>query len=1754
MENLRKARKPIRGSLTKTITEAGALLAAEIQDLNDLYFYHEKLDEIFAKLSAKDELILDQMLEDAYTDEDYQVECNDIEQYRDKYRRIVLRIDNISREKTQSKDGDSTASIVTQTKKKTYKLPKIELRKFSGEAIDWLSWWNQFSKINEDEELHVSDKFEYLVQCLEKGSRAFDLVDSYPRTNENYPKAVAALKHRFGRDEMLVELYVRELQKLVINNVSSRDGQKLSNMFDKLESHLRALESIGVTSANYAAMLYPMVESSIPEEILRAWKRSPSAIVNWNQVEANDNRPQKTKLDLLMDFLRVEVENEEAIALARQGFGTTTSKKKKDKGTKQEDEDVPTAAGLFSGKGSKCVFCEGNHLSADCITAQSMSLSMKKQKLKAKQCCFFCLSPGHHFLKCKLKVQCPLCKKRHPIILCSELPDNKIDGSGKTTSNNEIAKTACTAKVQIGDVPLQTLLVRIRGFNKTRVVRIILDCGNQRSYIRKSTVKALDLKANGQECLKKTLFGGITTKTEQHNKFEIKLEAMSSKTWKSFNVLDTNEICSQIENIQGGDWLEELKRKNINLNDLNTDQTVVEILIGNDYYGQLLTGRVEHLENGLTAIETVFGWTLSGRICQSESSAMLVTTLLCKEFTLSDLWDLETIGIRDPVETLSRQQREEATKKHFLKTVQRNQDGRYRVNLPWKEGMNELPSNKTIAERRLITTTVKLQSLGKYEAYEEIFNAWLGEGIIEEVPESEYDAVSYYLPHHAVFKPQSITTPIRPVFDASCKSNRSPSLNQCLEKGPNLLDTIPSIMLRFRLGLIGVISDIRKAYLMIDVREEDRNFLRFLWWKDPAKRTLKIFRHNRVVFGINSSSFLLGATIEHHLDQVQEEDVPVAKKLLKSLYVDNSITSVNSVEELQAFKNTATRIMSDAKMDLRQWEFSLTTETEMLEVNSNKVIASVLGMKWDKKADTIGLDFDEEIFPEKITKRNVLSCLQKIYDPLGLFCPVLMTPKLLIQQSFVGKIKWDEELDDESKMNFKKWFEELSPLKSIWIPRNITNRSIDETKWQVHLFCDASKLGYAATVFLRSVCNDNISVTIIQAKSRVAPLKKMTIPRLELLSCSIGSRLVNSIKAAIEFQIPFYYWTDSTTALAWINRNDDWGTFVGNRVKEICSITNVQNWRHVPGRINPADLPSRGCTASELQALRWWEGPDWLRKPESDWPISNEKANEELVQQEKRKGVVKCMLSKEVGESWYCQQSSYLDNVRIIGFMLRFFENCRSKNSTIGFMKPLSVSEIKRAEERIWLMIQRETLPNENVIEGLRVQRCEKGLIRVKTKLVYRKDSESFRYPVLLPESHPIVDQLIIETHRMHCHAGIQFLMSKLREQVWIIKSRKTIRRVLSKCKNCLRFTSKKVEVYPAPLPYDRVNDNYVFQVTGVDLAGPLFLKDKSKTWVVLFTCAVYRCVYLELVSSLSTHTFLLALQRFVKRKARPTTIYSDNATNFRGSDNAFNLIDWEEVEKVATTKRIEWKFNPPASPWWGGWWERLIRIIKDLLKRTLGKSKLNYEELMTILTEVEAIINERPLTYVTEDGEDLIPLTPLMFLQENTDIEFPEVDMNLGDKLRIRYKYQKKLKEELRSRFRSEYLSALVQRGNDPKGKSLKVGDIVLIGDDNKKRLNWPMGRVIEIMPGKDEHSRVARVKTSKNVLTRPFQRLYPLEISSDESVRNIIEVRKQNKSPRSTTKIVKNSQSKEVENKIEVTTRSGRKVNKPDRLGSFV
>ncbi|XP_011163680.2 uncharacterized protein LOC105198611 [Solenopsis invicta] len=380
-----------------------------------------------------------------------------------------------------------------------------------------------------------------------------------------------------------------------------------------------------------------------------------------------------------------------------------------------------------------------------------------------------------------------------------------------------------------------------------------------------------------------------------------------------------------------------------------------------------------------------------------------------------------------------------------------------------------------------------------------------------------------------------------------------------------------------------------------------------------------------------------------------------------------------------------------------------------------------------------------------------------------------------------------------------------------------------------------------------------------------------------------------------------------------------------------------------------------------------------------------------------------------------------------------------------------------------------------------------------------------------------MVKKLIEYTHQQLKHAGTQVVMNNLRETFWILTCRTAVRFVINSCWTCRRYKVKRAETIPGCLPKERVKEANVFEVLGIDYIGPLFLKKGQKAWICLFTCAIYRAIHLELTTSLSTEAFLQALRRFIARRGKPSVIYTDNGTNFVGARNLLKRIDWEKVKQFTTSQKIDWRLNPPSAAWWGGWWERLVRIVKDLLKRTLKKACLFYEEMNTVLCDIEAVINSRPLTYLAEDTTQLRALTPIMFVQEiprNDVSDLDKIDVNLNKRIR----YCQKLRDELRQRFQSEYLGQLSRQNAKNSNASIKVGDIVL-----------------------DNIIRVAKVKTATGELIRLIQRLYPLEVT-EETEQSLDEAdQTEDNEHEPTTQTVSRA----------VRTRSGRCVRAPERYG---
>lgn len=385
------------------------------------------------------------------------------------------------------------------------------------------------------------------------------------------------------------------------------------------------------------------------------------------------------------------------------------------------------------------------------------------------------------------------------------------------------------------------------------------------------------------------------------------------------------------------------------------------------------------------------------------------------------------------------------------------------------------------------------------------------------------------------------------------------------------------------------------------------------------------------------------------------------------------------------------------------------------------------------------------------------------------------------------------------------------------------------------------------------------------------------------------------------------------------------------------------------------------------------------------------------------------------------------------------------------------------------------------------------------------------KYPIILhPKSH-FTTVLADHFQKCYLHAGPQLLHSLIRRQYWIPTARKVIRSRIHQCVTCHRLRVTNFKPFMSTLPASRFEQGRAFLNVGVDFAGPFLIKEStrrkantSKAYVCLFICMSTKAVHLELVSQLTTDAFIACLERFMARRGVPTRIFSDNATNFVGADRRLKEL-WNHFRKPSTQERIteycniketEWNFIPPASPHFGGLWEAGVKSMKAHLVRVLHERCLTFEELYTIIANIEAILNSRPLCPLSTSVDDIDALTPGHFLIGGPLVATQELDITDVPVNRLtRWQLVKRSIQDIWQRWRLEYLNSLQQRVKwRSHTKNVTPGTLVLVKEPRIPPRCWPAARIVETYPGKDGVVRIVKLKTSTGEYVRPVVQLAPL------------------------------------------------------------
>ena len=1117
----------------------------------------------------------------------------------------------------------------------------------------------------------------------------------------------------------------------------------------------------------------------------------------------------------------------------------------------------------------------------------------------------------------------------------------------------------------------------------------------------------------------------------------------------------------------------------------------LDIIIGEDYYDAIVIGQPVTLTEDLKATLTIFGWMLHGNTnhysVHANSACVLRATV---QEQLTEFWNLEHLGVS------AHELNNRDLERDIRTSLSHDVCGRYVVEWPWKpQARQHLASNKILCERRLQKLIARMSD-EEYEAYDSHIQELKSDGYIERIQQDV--TPECYLPHRGIVKSSSATTKLRIVYDASAKSAGMLSLNDALEKGPNLLPMLWGILLRFRVGRVAVVGDLEKAFLQISLQESERNVCCFLW-KPPDGHVIS-YRLTRVFFGATSSPFLLQVVLKHHLE-TETVEKEVANTLRRNLYVDDAVNSVNSEAEAKEFWLKSVQIFNRGGFNLRKLQTNAKTLQSCVQ---DEPVHKVLGISWNTENDELVPLAEYKPVVKRTTKREVASLMAGIYDPLGLIAPVVTPLKCLLQDLWKHKIAWDVLLDDFHQQRLSKILSDMMDCESVTVPRwmntNIQDCSQDIS---VHVFVDASSRAYAAVTYLCVKFNTDAVITLVTARCRLAPPAGQTIPRLELIAILMGARLLKSLMTEFEDFLHvrrWILWSDSTIALSWVEKGPSvGGVFVSNRVSEICTIAAERRW--VPSDSNPADLPTRGTSIKELKENSlWWKGPDWLCLDEEHWPCRSTTidsgdsvdGDSASVNMATHKPTTQC-LNELVDPT---RTSRWKRTVRSLCWMLRW----KNRNPSV-YIEPV---ELTYAAKLIYRQVQKKLFSDELIAleEGSVIPRqssikslhpfLHEGLIRMGGRLQCSQLPFEERHPVLLKRCG-VVDQLVLDIHEQIQHTGPSFVISELRRQgLWILRPKKAVASVVRSCRKCRRFNAGPAAEVTAPYPTSRVSLSRAFDTTGMDLGGPLYLKDESKTWFVVFTCMSVRAIYLELVSALSEEALAFAMQRFIARRGIPRKFVSDHGTNFVA------LARWLKSHGVD----IQYEFIVERGPWWGGVWERLIQTVKGLLRRSIGKALLTWEQLETVLNEVEKVINRRPISFQWEGPQSAdgvpVPIYPELFLLPPRDSTEEQRIQDVTAELQLRKLYF----QELNDIWHREYLLQVLGAKGDiwrSNPNPLQQGEVVLVGDSDK-RLCWKLGVVQELHRGRDGRCRAASVRVQGGLLRRPTQKLFKLELHAND------------------------------------------------------
>ncbi|EYB96025.1 hypothetical protein Y032_0154g2997 [Ancylostoma ceylanicum] len=1660
--------------------------------------------------------------------------------------------------------------------------PQATLPKFQGYAEEFSEYWAVFETlVHKCNDLDVMEKILLLKESLR--GRAQAAIKGIKLIPENYDWIIRTLQQNYCNQPTNRSQIV---QRLVNLKPASNLADSCSAVFDQIQILVNQMISAGYdVRKSCDPMWCETILAKFPQDVVKPVLVSGQTIAN------------QTIEDLLAQ-LRKEIA---AKGYVENRLGHSISNKVSTSKEKYITQRPYTTQRPHVNEG--CLFChKGNHASMTCRTVTDQDF--RRKTLKDQNRCWKCCSANHTSFDC-LKPDCSNCGQKHHMSLCFKrdtnqqrfqnpswnanqrnaigqnnvrptyqpnrdrrISANQNDRRRPTTNqahtSARVMESPNSTNISASQLVLMTSEGYIWNFNTGEYEKVLFffDSGAHKSVIEESVADRFGLPRETTEICTMSGMGGhietfmshivnmrVSTAFGEEIEMKIQTKPVITNSFPSVNLssvditfLKENNICLANSKLRG-------------------EQQIPHILVGLDLYHELVTSPAETIRTptGLHITRTVFGPTVYGKgttnALNTQNTTFFGLTAVhesSEQEILRNMFELEGLGI-------SALECQEDDKIHkYLNEYSKKisfKSGCITAPFPLKDNISLLEDNYAVAIRRLESLQRTLQQNSEQrEWYCKILNNYESDGIIETFSTAEEQAVgTYYMPHSGVWKAGK-KTPLRVVFDASSKKKGNLSLNDVIHKGESFVKKIHDILISARCHKIVLLCDIEAAFTQIRLVESNKDLCRFLWLRNvnlpPTKDNLVYYRFRRLPFGVTASPSILNMCLASFLNS-QGSDL--AQEIAKNLYVDNIMMTADTIEEaLQKYK-ASKNLFAQIGMNLREYvsnSAEVNTQIAACDKLDNGPF-KLLGVSYDVNQDSFHVKTRFRNM-NTITKRDIVSQINSVYDPIGLAGPLIVNLKSLMREVFDQKIDWKTPLKRSVCDRWNKLCDQVNNA-NISVPRSIPQLRGD--KMRLWVFADASSVAIAACAYVQCLTSCSIS-TLISGKTKLTPKKcRQTIPRLELVGILMATRLSKAVASNMNGHIEeINIVTDSEIALCWLKSSKKLPIFVSNQRERIVDIREQlkseaipMQFFHVDTAHNPANVGTRGLTAEQIDKHDWVRGPRWLEHDPETWPLKPIDYVEEVTTTDEGVEIVSTALvsnnenqtrhEKLVNLSRFCKLDKALRATALVGKIAKKWaistKEKRASTIRLETTQKLDASEEITSTDMEWaeqfLICQEQ---NHLKLEELQRRFHDKkiicdtnGILRHESRLQNAYMPFDTKSPIFIPKESDLVRLILVKIHEDNAHCGKEHTLSILRQRFWVPRISSSFKKYLKNCTTCKRYQGLPLGApNMPPLPSDRVVVAKPFKNTGCDFMGPFTSKTQDKMYVCLYTCLTTRAVHLEVVENLSTAAFLSSFIRFISRRGVPSIMRSDCGTNLKNGEQIIDAMFRQDDDSGASVmtycskERIKWIFNPPASPWMGGVWERLVGSVKKALNKSIGRRKLTFADMCTVITRIEAILNTRPLTKC--DPEDLtkIPLRPVDFLQGNVKFSIPDTNVDERDpefdpsfiqtekQALEALRFSEKIADKFWETWKIQYLVSLreIEKINykQPRHTSRSIpelGEIVLIEQDLIPRGNWPYGKVVELISSADNLIRSAKIlMPNHRTIQRPLNKIFPLEIRS--------------------------------------------------------